>query len=169
MSEAKFLTREETRQLFAKLTLAYGTKFRERWQDVPWEAVMADWAERLGEFTGDAEAIACALRNINPSFPPTAMEFGALCQQAVMARDAERERQERLQHERALTPEGMEWVWERVRYEGAPPLCAPTRRPVLRAIGSGLPRAPAPQRMRVAGARPLAAIVSEALPARGAA
>lgn len=146
MSDTKFLTREEVQNLFAKLTVAYGVKFRERWQDVPWEAVMADWAERLGEFTGDAEAIAEALRRVNPAFPPTAMEFKELCQSAVNARERERDEQLRREYERLLTPEGMEWVW--VPLAGCVGIGQPTRKVALRPKGSGFAPAPVPDVVR---------------------
>ena len=108
--ERKTLTRDETQAIFAKLQIFYGKKFAEMWSCVPIEAVMDDWAERLGAYAGDAEALAYGLEHLPPSFPPTAAEFSELCERGAMYR-RQRER-EALQREfdALAAPEGMEWV-----------------------------------------------------------
>ena len=64
MEEKKSLTKAETKNLFSRLELVYGAAMRARWQDLPWTEVMGDWAARLGDFTGDSEAINYALEHL---------------------------------------------------------------------------------------------------------
>ena len=115
MSEAKpCLSEQQAKTIIARLQLAYGKTFTDKWQDVPQDALIADWAQRLGAYAGDDEAVAYALEHLPPSFPPTAMEFAELCERGAMYR-RQRERKE-LQREfdALVAPEGMEWchVWE---------------------------------------------------------
>ena len=114
MEEKKSLTKAETKNLFSRLELVYGAALRARWQDLPWTEVMGDWAARLGDFTGDSEAINYALEHLPDDFPPTVIAFKNLCEQGAMYR-RQRERKE-LQREfdALVAPEGMEWchVWE---------------------------------------------------------
>ena len=131
--EVKTLTQQEVQAIFAKMQLAYGKKFSEQWACVPLEALMEDWAERLGDYTGDADAIAYAMRHMKPAFPPTAMEFAELCEKFAQERLAQARKAAQEEYEQLMTPDGKEWVW--VAVEGG-------MQPQLRDIGSGLPRAP---------------------------
>lgn len=111
--EVKTLTQQEVQAIFAKMQLAYGKKFSEQWACVPIEAVMEDWAERLGDYAGDAEALAYAMRHMNPAFPPTAMEFAELCRRCVSKRLEAEQAAAWREYEALLAPDGMEWceVW----------------------------------------------------------
>lgn len=115
MSEAKpCLSEQQAKTIIARLQLAYGKTFTDKWQDVPQDALIADWAQRLGAYASDDEAVAYALEHLPPAFPPTAMEFAELCERGAMYR-RQRERKE-LQREfdALVAPDGMEWchVWE---------------------------------------------------------
>ena len=131
----KTLTHEETQGIFAKMQVRYGRSFDEKWRDIPLEALYSDWAEMLGDYTGDTEALTYALRHMPPAFPPTAMEFLQLCEKAAALRD-ERERAEaQEEYERLMTPDGNEWVWDGGRM-------------ILMPLGSGMRRAPVPPHVR---------------------
>lgn len=148
MEEKKSLTKAETKNLFSRLELVYGAALRARWQDLPWTEVMGDWAARLGDFTGDSEAINYALEHLPDDFPPTVIAFKKLCEQGAKER-AEREREAvRLELERQFTPEGKEWVWITFDEDDGCGGTSQRMRRELVAIGSGLPRAPVPADVR---------------------
>ena len=63
--------------IFARLSLAYGARFREQWEGLQPEHVKAAWKAELRGVTADG--IAYALAHLNPDFPPNAMQFVALC------------------------------------------------------------------------------------------
>lgn len=79
-------------RIFEKLTLVYGQAFLARWRDVDLMAVKSDWALELAGFApkdGEAgsgrvgaAAIAYALANLDPSAPPTVLQFRALARRA---------------------------------------------------------------------------------------
>lgn len=63
--------------LHARLTVRYGAAWLRLWQDVPVEALRADWAEVLSGIT--PEAIRYALGHLPEDAPPNATQFRALC------------------------------------------------------------------------------------------
>lgn len=79
-------------RIFEKLTLVYGQTFLARWRDVDLMAVKSDWAHELAGFApkeGEsgaasvgAQAIAYALSNLDPSAPPTVLQFRSLARRA---------------------------------------------------------------------------------------
>jgi hypothetical protein len=68
--------------LFAKLTVTYGQDFLRRWEGVPMDTVKADWAEALGGYEKNPEAIAFALTILDPAKPPTVLQFAEMCRRA---------------------------------------------------------------------------------------
>lgn len=57
------------------------------WGDVPADDVIAEWAERLGEFTADDLRWALeASESIHRDYPPTCPQFVGLCRDAARAR-----------------------------------------------------------------------------------
>ena len=137
MDEKKVMSMDDARRIITRLQLAYGKAFGDKWQDVPLDALIADWAERLGKYAGDDEVIAYAMEHIPPAFPPTAMEFSELCEvAAAKRRQREREAAQR-EFEQLVTPEGMEWVW--VNYN------TPRAKLELLPIGSGWRKAQPPE------------------------
>ena len=114
MSEAKpCLSEQQAKTIIARLQLAYGKTFTDKWQDVPQDALIADWAQRLGAYAGDDEAVAYALERLPPAFPPTAMEFAELCRRCVSKRLEAEQAAAWREYEALLAPDGMEWceVW----------------------------------------------------------
>lgn len=67
-------------ELFARLTLRYGSAFLRQWADADPAAVKADWAAVLDNMPADA--IAYALRYLPPSLPLNAMQFRDICRRA---------------------------------------------------------------------------------------
>ena len=66
-------------RIFHKLTLIYGRDFTRRWDGMPLEEVKQDWAEELGRFAGQGEAIRYALEHVPDDRPPTVRAFARLC------------------------------------------------------------------------------------------
>lgn len=81
--------------LFSALGVAYGKRFAAQWSGQRETEVKAHWAATLHGIP--ARRIAWALRHLPASFPPTAMEFAALC------REAPRTRQEAPKDDQAAT------------------------------------------------------------------
>lgn len=70
-------------KIFQTLLFSYGSKFSSQWHGVDPEPLKAHWADKLGGFRENPEAIAHALRSLEDApFPPTLPEFVALCRQA---------------------------------------------------------------------------------------
>lgn len=141
--EAKTLTDEEVRTLFRRLRIAYGSAFSAKWQGIPMEEVMRDWALRLGVYSGDAEALGYGLEHLPHDFPPTAMAFAALCESAVRQRTQREMEAAQLEYEQLVTPAGKEWVWVSFMKSGLH-----FSRKELRLIGSGLTPTSAPDNAR---------------------
>lgn len=68
---------EWVESLFARLSATYGNRFSRMWEAVDAEAVKSVWAETLGSI--DPKSVRHALDNLPPTYPPTVMEFRALC------------------------------------------------------------------------------------------
>lgn len=66
--------------LFSRLTMAYGTRFREQWAGQSPEAVKRLWRHELRSMP--AHRIRWALNHLPPDFPPNAMQFRSLCAKA---------------------------------------------------------------------------------------
>lgn len=135
------LTHEEVQTIFMRLRIAYGSAFTAKWQGIPMEAVMRDWALRLGAYSGDAEVLGYGLEHLPPDFPPTAMAFAAVCEKYAR----ERAKQE---HTLLMTPEGMEWVWTDCEAKDACGRPMRARKPTLLPTGSGRDKAPIPESVR---------------------
>lgn len=69
-------------QLFARLSVRYGSAWTRLWEGIPMEAVREDWAQELAGFVRHPEALAYGLENLPPDRPPTVRQFGALCNRA---------------------------------------------------------------------------------------
>ncbi len=65
--------------IFARLSTRYGAAFLRQYEGADPEAVKADWADVLGGFDGNAEAIRYALENLPADKPPNAGQFRILC------------------------------------------------------------------------------------------
>lgn len=63
--------------IFARLTVAYGERFKAMYGEQPSATIKADWAKRLLHVSG--ARIRYALDNLPPDHPPNAMQFRALC------------------------------------------------------------------------------------------
>ena len=113
MDEKKVMSVDDARRIITRLQLAYGKAFGDKWQDVPLDALIADWAQRLGAYAGDDEAVAYALEHLPPAFPPTAMEFAELCERGAMYRRRRESEAAQREFDALVAPEGMEWcaVW----------------------------------------------------------
>ena len=62
-------------RIFDKMMLTYGRDFTGRWDGLPMASVKNDWAHELSGFEVHPEAIKHALLNLNPTKPPTVLEF----------------------------------------------------------------------------------------------
>ena len=67
-------------RIFHKMALIYGRDFLRRWDGMDIEEVKADWAQELGRFAGNSEAIRWALAHVPEAHPPTVREFAKLCE-----------------------------------------------------------------------------------------
>jgi hypothetical protein len=66
--------------LFERLAMIYGTdKMQALWRGQEFYAVKDFWAEELGSFSADELRKAFAALDKHPSWPPTLIEFKALC------------------------------------------------------------------------------------------
>lgn len=67
-------------KLFARLLVRYGDAWTRKWEGIPEDAVKADWLEQLGPvFRNRPKAIAHALDNLPPDFPPNSEQFRKMC------------------------------------------------------------------------------------------
>ncbi len=67
-------------RLFAKLLVAYGTLWSDRFKESPPEALRADWLQVLEGLS--LEQVAHGVRCLPPVYPPGAREFREICLQA---------------------------------------------------------------------------------------
>jgi hypothetical protein len=78
-------------RLFDRLSMTYGSEFRNKWNGIPLNEVKSAWAHELGIFNDNLHAIGWALQNL-PDRCPNLIEFKSLCKQAprptTMALDA---------------------------------------------------------------------------------
>lgn len=65
--------------LFARLQVRYGAAWNRMWEGIDIAAVKADWAEELGGFHKNPDAIKRALEQLPANWPPTVAQFKALC------------------------------------------------------------------------------------------
>lgn len=69
--------------LFARLQVRYGDAWARKWEGIDADAIRADWAEQIGPvFAANPKAIAHALGNLPPTFPPNSDGFLRLCMSA---------------------------------------------------------------------------------------
>lgn len=66
-------------RIFAKLTVAYGRDFLNRWEGIDLALVQADWAEELDGYLKNPDALVYGLNNLPADKPPTAKQFRAIC------------------------------------------------------------------------------------------
>lgn len=75
-------------KIFARLLGIYGRQFSDKFSrmvgniDAGMENAKQVWSEELAGFSDHPEAIAHALKNLDPKFPPSALEFRELCRHA---------------------------------------------------------------------------------------
>lgn len=77
-------------RLFGRLQGIYGTAFTNKFStginrdgvDVGFDNAKLVWADELHGFAENLDAVAYALRNVDPKFPPSAREFLVLCRAA---------------------------------------------------------------------------------------
>lgn len=83
-----------------ELALAFGNQFYAKWQGIPLDALHANWAENLGEFS--VGAIGYAMKKTSRAvMPPNLGEFIASCREYSPASSV-------LQLRRKFTPEELE-------------------------------------------------------------
>lgn len=66
-------------RIFARLAVRYGSAWLTKWNGIDIAAVKADWAEELGGFSANPDAIKYALEHLPLDSPPTVLQFRALC------------------------------------------------------------------------------------------
>jgi hypothetical protein len=64
------------KEIHSRLAVRYGSAWRNKWAEVPQEALEADWADQLDGMA--PEGIRKALASLPAEFPPTAPAFRAL-------------------------------------------------------------------------------------------
>lgn len=75
-------------RIFARLLGIYGRQFSDKFSrmvgnvDAGMENAKQVWSEELAGFGDQPEAIAYALKNLDPEFPPSAVKFRELCRMA---------------------------------------------------------------------------------------
>lgn len=75
------LPRVWVEKIFSRLSAIYGTSFSGKFgNDI--ENALQVWGEELGGFMDNPDAIAYALKNLDPKFPPSAIEFRDTCRRA---------------------------------------------------------------------------------------
>jgi hypothetical protein len=84
----------------------YGNRFASQWDGADIQNVKQVWAEELGGFSEMPEAIGYAFKNLDPKFPPSALEFKELCRRAP--------RKEVMALPHKLTPEEIERNRQRI-------------------------------------------------------
>ena len=71
-------------RIFAHLMALYGSRFLDMWRGTDLAAVKVMWAEKLGGFESNPDAIKAALDALDDKpFPPTLPEFLHLCRDAA--------------------------------------------------------------------------------------
>lgn len=68
-------------RLFDRLSMTYGSEFKNKWNGIPLNEVKSAWAHELGIFADNLNAIGWALQNL-PDRCPNLIEFKSLCKQA---------------------------------------------------------------------------------------
>ena len=82
------LPRQAIDRLFDRLYSIYGNQFTAKFsrvvngQDVGIEMAKVGWAEELGGFSGNLDAIAYGLKHLPVEFPPNALQFVEICRKA---------------------------------------------------------------------------------------
>ena len=112
-------------RIFSRLMGIYGNQFAAKWDGCDLENVKQVWAEELGGFHDQPEAIAYALKHLDQKFPPSALEFKELCRKSPRkevpmltytptAEEIERAQAAAKQAQQAVRPAGnrdmMEWI-----------------------------------------------------------
>ena len=69
-------------KIFDKLTMVYGHQFIGRWSGLDLSKVKADWAHELDGMEAHPKAISYALQQLDPSSPPTVLQFREMCRRA---------------------------------------------------------------------------------------
>lgn len=72
--------------IFAKLTVRYGAAFMRQWPDADPIMLKADWAEVLGGFAKQPDALTYAIENL-PDTPVNALQFRALARRGPSRTD----------------------------------------------------------------------------------
>lgn len=68
-------------RLFDRLSMTYGTEFKNKWTGMPLNEIKTHWAYELSQFASNLNAIGWALQNL-PDRCPNLIEFKSLCKQA---------------------------------------------------------------------------------------
>jgi hypothetical protein len=68
-------------RLFDRLSMTYGSEFKNKWNGIPLNEVKSSWSHELGIFADNLNAIGWALQNL-PDRCPNLIEFKSLCKQA---------------------------------------------------------------------------------------
>ena len=68
-------------RLFDRLSMTYGTEFKNKWTGMPLNEIKTHWAYELSQFADNLNAIGWALQNL-PDRCPNLIEFKSLCKQA---------------------------------------------------------------------------------------
>jgi hypothetical protein len=68
-------------RLFDRLSMTYGTEFKNKWSGYPVGEVKTAWGYELAQFSENLNAIGWALQNL-PDRCPNLIEFKSLCKQA---------------------------------------------------------------------------------------
>ena len=68
-------------RLFDRLSMTYGTEFKNKWSGFPLNEVKTSWSYELAQFADNLKTIGWALQNL-PEKCPNLIEFKNLCKQA---------------------------------------------------------------------------------------
>lgn len=68
-------------RLFERLSMTYGTEFKNKWYGMPLNEVKTHWSHELSVFADNLNAIGWGLQNL-PDRCPNLIEFKSLCKQA---------------------------------------------------------------------------------------
>lgn len=68
-------------RLFDRLSMTYGTEFKNKWNGISVNEIKSAWAHELSMFSQNLRAIGWALENL-PDRCPNLIEFKSLCKQA---------------------------------------------------------------------------------------
>ena len=66
-------------RVFARLLVRYGAQWLRQWEGVDMDAVKAEWANELGGYANNLNAIGYGLDNLPQDFPPNVAQFKAIC------------------------------------------------------------------------------------------